>query len=152
MNNIAAHYRADGPNSRCEIPAASTTDRYLAFNYGKRECIIPADEVSEILSSLTISRVPGAGLGIRGIAIHRGDILTVVEMAELMPDEFRTYEPGSKFLVLGNDTGASPLAISIGDTLGFTDLSGPHDDAEKPPPFYLRLRQIRKLLGPQPQD
>lgn len=136
----------DSPTGRVADEGAAA--RYLAFNHGKRECLIPADEVSEILSSLSVSRVPGSGPAVRGIAIHRGEIVTVVELAELMPDQFRARETGNKFLVLGNGSPASQLAIPVGETLGFihTPLPGGQDDK---PRINIRLGQIRKLLDPQ---
>jgi chemotaxis signal transduction protein len=139
-------------NEAVDIPSghdsADGGERFLVFKYGKRECLIQAGEVSEIIGSLAVSRVPGASRAIRGIAVHRGDILTVIDLAQILPQEFRHTEPATKLLVLRGETEGSKLAIAIGEACGFADPPELSQGNGTAPPLVLRRSQIQELITP----
>lgn len=124
---------------------AEPGERYISFTYGERNCSISADEVEEVLGSLTVTRVPGAGRAVRGIAVHRGEILTVLELSELMPAEFPNAAPAAKYLVLTPGGDGARLAISISRANGFSQPTTGEPDPSETPPLILNRRSITDI-------
>ena len=131
-------------NSSPHSPA-EPGERYLSFTYGERTCAINADQVEEVLGSLTVSRVPGAGRAVRGIAVHRGDILTVIELSELMPAEFPNASNSGKYLVLAPGHDGARLAISISRANGFSDLNSEEIGSAESPPLIINSQAIAEI-------
>ena len=131
-------------NSSPHSPA-EPGERYLSFTYGERNCAIIADQVEEVLGSLTVSRVPGAGRAVRGIAVHRGDILTVLELSELMPAEFPKATSSEKYLVLTPGQDGARLAISISRANGFSDLTSEELGPTGSPPLIVNSQTIAEI-------
>ncbi len=131
-------------NSSPHSPA-EPGQKYLSFTYGERTCAISADQVEEVLGSLTVSRAPGAGPAVRGIAVHRGDILTVLELSELMPAEFPNGSNTNKYLVLAPGHDGARLAISISRANGFSDLTSDEMSPAGSPPLIINRQTIAEI-------
>ena len=62
------------------VPGASS----LIFRVGAGRWYLPVETVVEVLRGVTITRVPGAAEGVRGLVNHRGRVLTVAHLGRIL--------------------------------------------------------------------
>ena len=56
----------------------------LIFRLGATRWFLPVESVVEVLRGVPITRVPAAAAGVRGLANHRGRVLTVANLGQIL--------------------------------------------------------------------
>ena len=75
----------------------------IGFRLGGQRMVVPLDEVTEILTSFSMSRVPGAKSWVLGIANVRGNLLPVMDLAGYLRGERSQVRKLSRVLVVEHE-------------------------------------------------
>lgn len=59
-------------------------ERYVVVRVGAQWCAAPVSEVREIVKLPPVTEVPGAGVGVRGVVLIHGAVLTLLDPRPLM--------------------------------------------------------------------
>lgn len=100
------HVAVDGPVS-------AEADRYISFTLGQIECCIDIDFVAEVTGQLTSTFLPNTPAAIAGIAPHRGEMIAIVGVRQLL-DQGQPA-PGSrpKFVILNQGSPTARVAFEV---------------------------------------
>jgi purine-binding chemotaxis protein CheW len=88
--------------------------RHLTFRVDGRLYAVPAGEVSEVIRTPAVARVPQAPKGLMGLANLRGAVLPVASARGLLGLPERPASPDNRCIVL---TGGAPVALAV-DSIG----------------------------------
>ena len=75
----------------------------IGFRLGEQRMVVPLDEISEILTSFSMSRVPGAKSWVLGIANVRGNLLPIMDLAGYLRGERVKLRKLSRVLVVEHE-------------------------------------------------
>ncbi len=75
----------------------------IGFRLGNQRMVVPLDEVTEILTSFSMSRVPGAKSWVLGIANVRGNLLPIMDLAGYLRGERTKLRKTSRVLVVDHE-------------------------------------------------
>lgn len=64
--------------------AGAAAHRFLVASIGGVSYAVPLRQVDEISPPMAVTRVPRAPAGVAGVMNHRGDLLPVVDLAEIL--------------------------------------------------------------------
>src|ERR1700722_2773124 len=84
--------------------------RFLTFRLGQRRYALPAEEVSEIIRTPSVARVPQAPRSLMGMANLRGDVLPVASLRDLLGGERDASASPARAIVLSGD---APVALAV---------------------------------------
>ena len=95
-------------------PAGEVTDgasqRFLTFRMADRLYALPADEVTEVIRTPAVARVPQGPDSLLGVANLRGEVLPVASLRGLLGQAAMGVTASSRALVL---SGAAPVALVV---------------------------------------
>ena len=91
-------------------PSADRTRRFLTFRVGERLYALPAEDVSEIIRTPPVARVPQGPRSLMGLANLRGSVLPLASLRGLLGDETTAEDTASRAIVL---SGAAPVALAV---------------------------------------
>ncbi len=95
-------------------PAGGVTDgasqRFLTFLMADRLYALPAEEVTEVIRTPAVARVPQGPDSLLGIANLRGEVLPVASLRGLLGQAAMAVTASSRALVL---SGAAPVALAV---------------------------------------
>jgi len=75
----------------------------IGFRLGGQRMVVPLDEVTEILTSFDMSRVPGSKTWVLGIANVRGNLLPIMDLAGYLRGEHSQVRKVSRVLVVDHE-------------------------------------------------
>jgi purine-binding chemotaxis protein CheW len=107
--------------------AGGETRRFLTFHLDRRLYALPVEEVSEIIRTPPVARLPHAPKSLMGLANLRGSILPVASLRGLMGEEGSAGEAPARAIVLSGGA-AVALAVDAIDALVSVDTSGLQTD------------------------
>jgi len=93
----------------------------LAFRLGERWLVAPREEVREVLPVPVSTRIPNGLPWLGGIANVRGNLLTLVDLAQLLGEPAAPTSRLSRVLVLNSDR--LPLGFIVDEVLGYRQFS-----------------------------
>src|SRR6478672_12433374 len=95
---------------------------HLVFSCGTSWYAVPADRAAEVVSVPELTRVPGAPAHLLGVFAHRGEVIPVVDLAQLTG---ATAEQTRRAVLLRLPRGV--LALTASRVAGVSALSGKMD-------------------------
>lgn len=93
-----------------------TTRDGIGMRLGKLTLVVPMEQVQEILTSVSLSLIPGAKQWVRGVANVRGNLLPILDMEGFLFGKVSKMDRHSKVLVMRHRGVAAGLVVS--DVLG----------------------------------
>lgn len=116
LRDYDARFRALGRG----LPGAGAEDaalwRGIGFRLGDERLLASMAQVREVLSDLQISRVPGTRAWLRGLASVRGQLVTVVDLGELVGAERSGPARAARALYVG--AGELQVALLVDEVFG----------------------------------
>lgn len=106
--------------------------RYCTFRLGESRFALSVADIQEVLRGCIWTRVPRAPAAVLGLMNLRGQIVTVIDLAQLLQLVERGATPGKFLLVL--TAGRSSLAFAVDEVSDVVEL----DESQlQPPPATL---------------
>jgi len=105
--------------SSIEPEIAENRQSYLVFSYGSSWYAVPAECSAEVVSFPELTRVPGAPVHLLGVFAHRGEVIPVVDMGQLVTGE---TEPTRRAVLVR--LGRGTLALTASRVAGVSQVSG----------------------------
>ncbi|MCW8839608.1 MAG: chemotaxis protein CheW [Gammaproteobacteria bacterium] len=89
-----------------------TTRDGIGLRLGEVTLVVPMEQVKEILTSVTVSRIPGAREWVRGVANVRGNLLPILDLNGFIFGETSRITRHSRVLVMQHKGVAAGLMVS----------------------------------------
>lgn len=118
---------APGLPQQTEVAAIWTG---LGFRVGDLRLLAPLDQVSEVVPYAVVTPVPGTKRWLKGIANVRGDLLTIVDLADFLGKEPIVPDADSRLLIM-NVPGLNS-ALLVPEVIGLRHFVEEDDRAEIP--------------------
>ncbi len=83
----------------------------IGFRVGNENFVVPLDQVSEILTYISITAVPGAKEWVKGIANVRGNLLAISDFSGFVQNKVSKYTKKSQILVIHHKDIQSGLIV-----------------------------------------
>jgi len=96
------------------LPQQEETDEDwigIGFRLGDLDCVAPLGEVAEILTPLSLSRVPRTKAWVCGIANVRGNLLPIMDLHGYLYDSPSSFNRRSRILVVNHNGLYSGLVV-----------------------------------------
>ncbi len=91
------------------IAARQDEVEILTFTLGEERYAIEIDDIAEIISAQTATRIPNVGAGIVGVISVRGSIVTLVDVRSRLKQPPRDPSKDSRIIVVRHGAGLSAL-------------------------------------------
>lgn len=98
----------------------------LIFRLGAQRCYLPVESVVQVMRGISLTRVPASVAAVRGLVNHRGKVLTVAHMGEILgvpqdggPGDVIVVEDGGRRFALAVD---AVLELSAGTRTGLARI------------------------------
>ncbi len=88
-----------------------STSLAIGFRIGELKMVTPVDEVTELLTYPSLSRIPGTKTWVRGIANVRGNLLPVMDLQDYLTKQSTELTIKSRVLVVNHDGVFSGLLV-----------------------------------------
>lgn len=99
-----------------------TSVSHLVFSSGSSWFAVPSDRAAEVVSFPELTRVPGAPPHLLGVFAHRGEVIPVVDLAQLTG---ASHDKTRRAVLLRLPKGA--IALTASRVAGVSALSGKFD-------------------------
>ena len=103
-----------------------STSLAIGFRIGSLNMVTPVEEVAELLTYPSLSRIPGTKTWVKGIANVRGNLLPVMDLQDYLTKSPTVLTVRSRVLVVNHDGVFSGLLVD--EVLGLRHF---HDDERK---------------------
>lgn len=91
--------RANASSLPQQIEVKATWDG-VAFLLGDHQCVAPLEQVKEILTHVSISRIPGAKDWVQGVANVRGNLLPILDLNAFLSGQPARMSRRNRVLVM----------------------------------------------------
>lgn len=102
--------------------AATTSGSHLVFASGSSWFAVPSDRAAEVVTFPELTRVPGAPPHLLGVFAHRGEVIPVIDLAQLTG---ATPEKTRRAVLLRLTRGV--LALTASRVAGVSPVNGKSD-------------------------
>lgn len=129
--------RASADTAPANSPSESASEKFVAFRIADRLFVVKASSVSEVILPHPVTPIPRMPGFIVGITELSGNLLTVIDLAELVLGTEAGHSAYSRMIVLHPQPDASPLVFAvekIAEMMWFdADLASPNRETSPPP-------------------
>lgn len=100
-----------------------TVAPYLLVRLGESLAALPAGAVRRVVRGTRLHPLPGAGLGLVGLAEFAGEPLAVLDLAQLLGQEGRTSRPPVTIVTwLGSGDDRELVGLGVDEAIEVTEL------------------------------